>query len=77
MFPDRVVIDSGGLATTPERAEKEYGIVPEVIFVRNDEWSLGAPLQFEEITYRLWKNQWRYFVYRKDNHWRSIETYKE
>ena len=77
MFPNRVIVDDGGLGTTPERAEREYGIVPEVIFVRGDKWSLGAPLQFEEVAYQLWKNEWTHYAYRKDGYWRSIGSYKQ
>jgi len=37
--PDRVIVNHLGGAKTPDRAP-----IPEVVFVRDDGWSLGAPI---------------------------------
>lgn len=56
--PDRVVIDQSGEATTPQRAREEYHVVPTVIFIRKDGWSLGAPEQFKRVAESLWLGDW-------------------
>lgn len=56
--PDRVVVDEYGTAVSPENAKKRYGIDWRVIFIRNDGWSLGAPLFLERVAYEMWKDQW-------------------
>ena len=30
----------------------------DVIFIRNDCWSLGAPTQFESVAHELWEQDW-------------------
>ena len=49
-------------AVTSRRAREEYRIVPDIIFIRNDGWSLGAPQHLEHAAYRLWKDEWTYFM---------------
>lgn len=56
--PDRMIVDAQGLATTWPRASIEYGTLPEVIFIRNDGWSLGAPYRFREVAQGLWSETW-------------------
>lgn len=62
----KVVVDSEGLGTTLERALKEYNIKPDIIFIRDDGWTLGAPSQFERVAYRMWHDRWVAFI-RKPN----------
>ena len=57
LTPTRVLISSDSDSTTPLRA-KALGIVPEVIFVRDDGWSLGAPLKLRERARLLWSGSW-------------------
>jgi len=56
--PDRVVIDDSGHAMHPVHARREYGLTPDVVFIRNDGWMLGTPKQFESIARELWKGTW-------------------
>lgn len=56
--PTRVIVDSGALGVTPKRAREEYNITPDVIFIRNDGWSLGAPARFEQVALALWRDDW-------------------
>jgi hypothetical protein len=56
--PSRVVISAEGEATTSRRAREEHGITPDVVFLRGDGWSLGAPWWFESIAYREWADEW-------------------
>lgn len=55
--PNRVIINIHGEATTPARAAKK-GIRPEVIFIRKDGWSLGAPRKWAYIAENMWKDEW-------------------
>jgi len=56
--PKRVIINEHGEATTASRASEEYGIKPDVIFIRKDGWSVGAPKQFEQLAENMWKGDW-------------------
>jgi hypothetical protein len=54
--PQRVVVKvRGGLyATCPDLAARDYGIYPEVVFIRADGWTLGTPRRFEPQASKLW-----------------------
>lgn len=56
--PDRVVTNESGEATTPMRACQDHKIVPTVIFIRDDGWSLGAPEQFRRVAFEMWRDKW-------------------
>lgn len=60
MNPTRVIVNREGEGISPERAAQR-GITSDVIFVRNDGWSLGAPTRFESIARRMyeWSSIWR------------------
>jgi hypothetical protein len=59
--PTRVVtqVRDGAVACaeTAERAS-EKGITPDVIYIRNDGWSLGARAEHEEACKRMWEEDW-------------------
>jgi hypothetical protein len=55
--PNRVLINAGGEAIPMKRALQQ-GIVADLIFVRNDGWSLGAPGYLEQEAYSLWSDEW-------------------
>lgn len=64
---ERVLVDPGGTAVSPERAEAEHGITQDkvaVIFIRDDGWSLGATHELADDAYRLWKDEWKWFAVR-------------
>ena len=63
--PDRVLIGADGTAVPPRRAREEYDIVPDVVFVRNDGWSLGAPIEMRFVAHELWKEGWITVIYLK------------
>jgi hypothetical protein len=56
--PTRVVVNSDGEAKPPMRAKKENEIKPDVIFVRNDGWSLGAPIELYDVAEKMWAGDW-------------------
>jgi len=73
--PTRVMINKEMDATTSQRAREEYNIVPDIIFIRNDGWSLGAPNFLEKEAYSCWKESWIGFVRRGELVAKSIEEY--
>lgn len=62
--PSRVIINSEGEATTPRQARENYQIVPDIIFIRKDGWSLGARKEHARIAAEMWKDEWLYFLIR-------------
>lgn len=73
--PSRVMVNREGDATTWNHAFEAYRITPDIIFVRNDGWSLGAPRKYENVAYRLWENDWIGFARKGDEFYCDIEDY--
>lgn len=55
--PDRVLISENGEAVLPRRA-LEVHVVPWVILVRRDEWTLGVPRTLLDVGIRVWRDAW-------------------
>lgn len=53
----RVVIGERGTAVTPDRA-RELGIPIDVILVREDGWTLGAPKHLADVARRMFRADW-------------------
>ena len=73
--PTRVIVEADGLAVTPRRAAHVFQVTPEIIFIRDDGWMLGAPEEFESIAYKMWKDSWEYFVRKGHTQWIPIKRY--
>ena len=73
--PRRVMINAAGEALSSERARNIYGTTPDIIFIRDDEWSLGAPFEFEGIAYKMWQDMWVGYLCRPGTHMRTMEEY--
>ncbi len=71
----RVIVDVDGTAVSPNIAKHQYAIFPEIVFLRNDGWSLGAPEAFEMIAFDLWREDWTHFTRRPAIQWTEIENY--
>ena len=56
--PDRVLVDSRGTAVSAFRAKTEFGTEADVIFIRWDAWTLGAPWKLVTYARSIWKNEW-------------------
>lgn len=56
--PTRVVINEGGEAVSPARAVETYDVEEDVIFIRDDGWSLGAPSRYEAVAAAMWADCW-------------------
>ena len=57
--PTRVVISEDGSAVSSKRAEVAYHITSDIIFIRDDGWSLGAPKHLADIAEAIWENHWK------------------
>jgi hypothetical protein len=56
--PNRVIVDREGYAVPPWRALRDYGYTPDVVFIRADGWTLGAPQRYEKTAEALWADEW-------------------
>ena len=58
--PTRVVyLDGGELsAGPPAKVKSRFGVTPEIVWIRQDGWSLGAPFSLSSHAYRVWEGQW-------------------
>lgn len=72
--PDRVMI-SEHEALGSKRARELHGTVPDVVFLRGDGWSLGAPKELEYAAYRTWPDQWVGFMICPETAARPISEY--
>lgn len=55
--PSRVMIsEDEGVCCA--RARGEYGITPDIIFIRDDGWTLGAPSNLIAAAERTWADDW-------------------
>lgn len=75
--PRRVVVDAAGHAVGAHLAKAEYNIMPDIVFVRKDGWTLGSPKKFEAVAYQQWADEWISFYREGDHQLSPIEEYKE
>lgn len=55
--PDRVLTSSRETSVPFEYA-KEFGIEVELVFIRNDGWTLGCHRTHQPVAYRMWADEW-------------------
>lgn len=63
--PDRVVVDAEGLGERWSVAHAK-GIETDVIFIRRDGWTCGAPRRFAAVAYWMWADEWVAFIDRRE-----------
>jgi hypothetical protein len=73
--PERVVTNAYGEAVPYHRAHAQ-GNEPDIVFIRRDGWTLGAPAQFEGAAYSLWADEWLSFWRKGDKKISPIEEYQ-
>jgi hypothetical protein len=73
--PRRVVVSGEGEAVLPYKAQ-QMGVVPDVVFVRKDGWTLGAPARWEQLAYKMWADEWVLFMRIGDGKARPIAEYE-
>ncbi len=72
--PSRVMVCKDGFALPVDDA-LEMGVSIDVIFLRDDNWSLAAPIELESIAYNIWKNSWVAFSRAPYFRWQKIQSY--
>jgi hypothetical protein len=60
--PDRVLINSDGMACVPNKAFVEFKISPNIAYLRKDGWSLGSPNHLKSVAYALYKDDWTHYT---------------
>lgn len=66
--PRRIVVDKLGTAMSPDLAKKLGPYTePDIIYIRDDGWSLGAPKKFAKIAFEQWTLNWIGYIYRGQN----------
>lgn len=73
--PARVLINAEGEGLGAARAREKHGIKPDIIFIRRDGWTLGAPDWLEAEAFRQWPDQWVAFMRRPEEKARLIAEY--
>jgi hypothetical protein len=72
----RIIINSEGEAVPPKRAREEHGIVPDILFIRDDKWALGAKEEHRNVAYDMWKESWTHFYMIKAQQLKPISEYQ-
>jgi hypothetical protein len=67
----RVVINFDGEAVSHSKAE-EMGVEPDVGFLRDDGWALGAPKELEDVAYRMWADKWTHIIRKPQTEWMKL-----
>lgn len=57
--PDRILINDFGDATSPKRTN----IKPDIIFIRKDSWTLGAPYHLVPLAFGMWEDEWEFILF--------------
>jgi hypothetical protein len=73
---DRVVIDEHGEAKSAMRAQEEHSISPDIAFIRNDGWTLGAPKSFNDVAFKMWSGEWMFYAEAPNWNLKPISEYK-
>ena len=74
--PSRVMV-SEFEATRPETAKGAHGISPDIIFIRDDGWSLGAPKALAEAAEALYPEQWTHVLLRPSTKPYTYQEYQQ
>jgi len=72
---DRVVISDAGEALPPAEARLKHTVEPDVVFLRDDGWMLGAARNLEKVAHNIWADKWVAFARLPDTTFRPIADY--
>lgn len=74
--PVRVLVDDQETCVPPRIAMRDHKVQVDIIFVRQDNWSLGAPKVLTLDAYDLWRYDWIGFI-EKNQPFKFIEEFNE
>lgn len=72
--PDRVMVNKD-LESVGYLRAFDRGVTPDIIFIRDDGWTLGAPEKLEQEAYSTWPTQWVGFIRKPETEARSMSEY--
>lgn len=72
--PARVIVDEEGHAVNAMEARYEH-LEWDVVFLRDDGWTLGAPQHLERVAYETWRGEWIHFARKPWRRWIAIKKY--
>lgn len=55
--PQRTLLPDG-TGVRPKHAYKDFGIIPEIVFIRQDGWTLGVMPDTYEMGRKMWEDEW-------------------
>ncbi len=70
---DRVITSSRGTSVPYSYAVDEFKIDVEMVFIRNDGWTLGCHRTHQSVAYGLWKEEWIAILIKPEDAPRRIE----
>lgn len=73
---NRVVVTEFGEAVLPNVAIRDYHTSPAIGFRRDDGWSVGSPVEFENVAFNLYPDQWTHFIRFGEPFYQPIELYE-
>lgn len=56
--PERVVVGPGGTAVSSQRAAKGFNVKWDVVFIRDDGWTLGASHELAGVAQKMYSGKW-------------------
>ena len=56
--PDQVLVNDKGNMTSYRNSVLTHGTKLAVVYIREDSYTLGAPVELENTAYRLYKDRW-------------------
>jgi len=72
--PDRVMVNPDQ-AVPSRMAREKFNVEPDIIFIREDGWSLAAPSRLETLAFAAWADRWTHFVRCPDQNPSPISEY--
>jgi hypothetical protein len=55
---DRVLTSPRGTSVPFKYAVEEFRITVELVFIRNDGWTLGCHRAHQSVAYQMWQDEW-------------------
>ena len=77
MGPQRVMVNSNGASVSAGRAKTIYKVESDVVFIRGDGWTLGAPARLREEAHSTWPDLWVGCMTRDGSTWSSVRPVAE
>jgi hypothetical protein len=74
---DRVLTSPRGTSVPFKYAVEEFGIPVELVFIRNDGWTLGCHRTHQSVAYQMWQDEWIAMIIKPEAEPRHIKDVLE